>query len=375
MKTVYLDYAATTPVIQPAKDAVIKYLNTFYNPSSAYAGAREVREAVEKARADIASCIGALPEEIYFTSGSTEGNNIAIQGGIKAVSGRFITTNIEHPSVMNLVDKYPDNCYVLDVKYDGSIDLRELESALDFNDFVSIMLINNEIGYIQPMHDIAKRVKRHKGIIHTDATQAIGHIPIDVRELDVNILTASGHKFGAPKGVGFIYIRKGTHIPSLTLGGGQENGFRSGTENVGGIVAMAAALTQATKDLKRNTTHIQEISDYCIEKFESCGFSYSFNFTSNNHYAGIVNVCLMGTRGEEVVEFLSQNDVYISSGSACHSHDDKPSHVLLAIGCTTEQAESSIRISIGNDTTKAEIDRLFEVLNLYYTLRGEDNID
>lgn len=373
MGIIYLDHAATTPVVDVAKKAVNKYMDLFYNPSAAYASAREVREAVEKARKDIADCIGALPEEIYFTSGATEGNNIAIQGAMKVCSGRFITTNIEHHSILNQVALYPDNSYTLNVGYNGAIDMRDLEAALDFNDVVSIMLINNEIGYINPLHDISKKVKRHKGIIHTDATQAVGHIPIDVRDLDVNILTASGHKFGAPKGVGFIYIRKGTHIPPLTYGGGQEFGLRSGTENVCGIVAMAEALKFATNNLKDNQKYITNLGNYCINKFETSNYHYGFNFNPENHYAGNINVCLIGTRAEEVVEFLSANGICVSSGSACNTHDGTPSHVLIAIGLTEEQAEASIRISLSATNTREDIDKLFSVLDMYYRIRGEED--
>lgn len=373
MGIVYLDHAATTPVIDVAKKAVNKYMDIFYNPSAAYNGAKEVRKAVETARQDIANCIGAFPEEIYFTSGATEGNNIAIQGAMKVCKGRFITTNIEHHSVLNQIKLFPDNYYVLNVKCFGAIDMQDLEAAVDFNDVVSIMLINNEIGYINPLHDISKRVKRHKGIIHTDATQAIGHIPIDVRNLDVNILTASGHKFGAPKGVGFIYIRKGTHIPPLTYGGGQEFGFRSGTENVCGIIAMAEALKFETNNLKDNQKYINNLSNYCISKFENGNYNYSFNFRPEDHYAGNINVCLIGTRAEEVVEFLSANNIYVSSGSACNTHDDKPSHVLTSIGLTDEQAEASIRISINETNTREDIDKLFNALDMYYKLRGEED--
>ena len=369
---VYLDYAATTPVVQAAKDAVNFYMDEYYNPSAAYLGAREVRAAIENARADIARCIGADPEEIYFTSGATEGNNIAIQGGMKIVRGRFITAETEHHSVLNLTSLYPDNNYIVKVGYDGGIDMNDLRCALDTNDLVSIMLLNNEIGYIQPVADIVKIVRKHKGVTHTDATQAVGHIPIDCHALGVDMLTASGHKFGAPKGVGFIYIRKGFHVPPLTLGGGQENEFRSGTENVCGIMAMAAALKEATEHIKENNKHISEINRYFVAQLANSNIIYSINNGETNHYNGNLSICFMNIRGEELVEFLSQNDIYVSSGSACNTHSDKPSHVLTAIGLTEEQAESSIRISIGNTTTKEDMDYLLQTLKFYIELRGDE---
>lgn len=373
MDIVYLDHAATTPVVDVAKKAFNEYMDLFYNPSAAYGAAREVREAVDNAREDIAKCIGALPEEIYFTSGATEGNNIAVQGGMKVCKGRFITTNIEHHSILNQVALYPENSYVVSVGYDGAIDMQDFCTALDFNDFVSVMLVNNEIGYINPLRDISKKVKKHKGIMHTDATQAVGHIKVDVRDLGVNILTASGHKFGAPKGVGFIYVNKGTHIPSLTYGGGQEKGLRSGTENVAGIVSMAEALKYATSNLKENNKYITNLYNYLIEKLDCSLINYSLNFTHENHYVGNVNLCLMGTRSEEVVEFLSVNGIYVSSGSACNTNDGKPSHVLTNIGLTEEQAESSIRISLNYTNTKEDIDRLLNTLNMYYDLRSDED--
>ena len=371
--SIYLDYAATTPVVQAAKDAVNYYMDSYYNPSAAYSGAREVRAAIENARAEIARCIGADPEEIYFTSGATEGNNIAIQSGMKIAKGRFITVNTEHHSVLNLTSLYPYNHYIIKTEYDGAIDMNDLRCALDYNDLVSIMLINNEIGYIQPIADIVKIVRKHKGITHTDATQAIGHIPVNCHDLGVDMLTASGHKFGAPKGIGFIYVRKGFHISPLTLGGGQEKGFRSGTENVCGIMAMAAALKEATGHIKENSRHISELNRYFVTKLANSDLNYSINNGETRHYDGNLNICFMGVRGEELVEFLSQNDIFVSSGSACNTHDDEPSHVLTAIGLTKEQAESSIRISIGNTTTKEDMDNLFQTLKLYMDLRSDES--
>lgn len=369
MKPIYLDYAATTPIVQCAKEAVKKYMAVFYNPSAAYSGAVEVRSDIENARNIIAKCIGADPEEIFFTSGATEGNNIAIQGLRHVTNGRFVTSEIEHHSVLNLAD---NDSYILHVDSNGFVRPNDLDGALDKGDIVSIMMVNNEIGTIQNIKEISRIVKKSKAFMHTDMTQAVGHIPVNCHDLGVDIATASGHKFGAPKGIGFIYIRKGLHVPALIQGGGQERGLRSGTENVCGIMAMAAALKYATDNIDKNLNHISEINNYLCTQLDNSEFNFAYNYANIDHYVGNCNVCFMNQRGEEIVEFLSANGIYISSGSACNTNDDEPSHVLMAIGLTTEQAEASIRISIGNDTTTEDIDKLIETLKTYFSLRRGD---
>lgn len=366
-RIIYLDYAATTPVLQCARDAAKKYMTNFYNPSAAYAGAREVRADIENARATIAKCIGADPEEIIFTSGATEGNNIIIQGVLKNPKARFVTSDIEHHSVLNLTDS---NTYFLHADYSGHVNSNDLIGAIDKGDLVSVMMINNEIGTIQPIKELAKIATRYGAYFHTDMTQAVGHIPINVHDLGIDFATASGHKFGAPKGVGFMYIRKGLKMPSLVYGGGQERGVRSGTENVPGIMAMAEALQYTTNHLAEISRHVQMINDYLCSKLDNSGFHFSYNYSNDNHYAGNCNVCFMNQRGEEIVEFLSANGIYVSSGSACTTADEEPSHVLRAIGLTDDEAEASIRISIAEQTSKEEIDKLISVLSMYFSLRS-----
>lgn len=370
MDSIYLDYAATTPVLQCARDAAKKYMSMFYNPSAAYAGAREVKADIEEARAAIAKCIGADPEEIIFTSGATESNNIIIQSVIKNGNGRFITSNIEHHSVLNLTD---NNTYLLRVDPSGHVDPDDLEGAIDKGDLVSVMMINNEIGTIQPIKEVANITKKYGAYMHTDMTQAVGHIAINVHDLGVDFASASGHKFGAPKGIGFIYIRKGLKVSPLVYGGGQERGLRSGTENVSGIMAMAAALQYMTDNLDKNLKHIAEINSYLCDQLDHSGFHFAYNYVITDHYVGNCNVCFMNQRGEEIVEFLSNNGIYVSSGSACTTADEEPSHVLKAIGLTDEQAEASIRISIAEQTTKEEIDELIKVLRMYFSLRRSDD--
>ena len=371
MKPIYLDYAATSPVAQCAKEEVIKYMDLFYNPSAAYAGAQTVRQAIEEARASIASCVGADPEEIFFTSGATEGNNTIVNALLHNISRNFITTDIEHHSVLNLAN--PES-YTLHVDYAGLINPTDIVGAIDNNDLVSVIMVNNETGMIQPIKDIARVVLKGHGYMHTDMTQAVGHIHIDCHDLNVDFATASGHKFGAPKGVGFMYIRKEVQclISPFMIGGGQEFGMRSGTENVAGIMAMAAALKQSTDSLDANLKHIKSISAYLKDELTESGINFSYNHPDENHYNGINNICLIGNRSEEVVEFLSSNNIYVSSGSACNTHDDQPSHVLLAMGLTPEQADASIRVSVSAETTKEEIDALVKALKFYNSLRSDE---
>lgn len=370
--SIYLDYAATTPVLQCARDAAKKYMTNYYNPSAAYSEARAVKADIEKARATIAKCIGADPEEIYFTSGATEGNNIIIQGVLKSLGGRLVTSNIEHHSVLNLVD---ETSYLLRVDMFGRVDPDDLNGAIDDTDLVSVMLLNNEIGTIQPIKQLADIAKKSNTYIHSDITQAVGHIPVNVHELGLDFATASGHKFGAPKGIGFMYIRKGVKIPPLVYGGGQERGLRSGTENVPGIMSMAAALEYETDHLDENLKHITEIQKYLRKQLEKVliEYNWTYNYSVTNHYAGNCNICFSGYRSEEIVEFLSNNMIYVSAGSACNTESDEPSHVLKAIGLTDEEAESSIRISFGEKTTKEEIDALIMSLKAYFKLRGGDD--
>ena len=367
--SIYLDYAATMPTVQCAKDAAKKYMTIYYNPSAAYGNAREVRADIENARATIAKCIGADPEEIYFTSGATEGNNTIIQSIMQNPSSRFVTTDIEHHSVFNLTD---ENTFFLHANYEGHIKPRDLKGATDAEDLVSVMMINNEIGTIQPIKDLAKITRKSRAYFHTDMTQAVGHIPVDCHDLGIDFATASGHKFGAIKGVGFMYIRKGLLIHPLIYGGGQEYGIRSGTENVPGIMSMAAALEYATKNLNKNLKHVEELHKYLRSQLERNKMIFSYNYPLENHYDGICNICFMGQRAEEIVEFLSNNMIYVSSGSACNTESGEPSHVLKAIGLTDDQADASIRISFGEKTTKEEIDALISSLKVYFRLRGGD---
>lgn len=368
-KTIYLDYAATTPVLQCARDAVKKYMTNFYNPSAAYAGAREVRADIENARATIANCIGADPEEIIFTSGATEGNNIIIKSLTNNPFVRFVTSDIEHHSVLNLTDV---TTYFLHADYTGHVNPNDLVGAIDKGDLVSVMMVNNEIGTIQPIKELAAIAKKSGAYFHTDMTQAVGHIPVNVHDLGIDFATASGHKFGAPKGIGFIYIRKGLKVLPMVQGGGQERGLRSGTENVCGIMAMASALQYMTDNLDKNLKHIADINSYLCSKLDNSGFHFSYNYNNDNHYVGNCNVCFMNQRGEEIVEFLSANGIYVSSGSACTTADEEPSHVLRAIGLTDDEAEASIRISIAEQTSKEEIDKLISVLSMYFSLRSEE---
>lgn len=366
--SIYLDNAATTPVLQCARYTYIKYMDNFYNPSASYTGARKVREDVEKARATIAELVGADPEEIYFTSGATEGNNTVIKGCLNQTGGRLVTSNIEHHSVLNLVD---NSSYVIKADLLGHIDPYDFDDAIDDTDIVSIMMVNNEIGTVQPIKKVVEVAKIHNAYVHTDMTQAVGHIPVDCHDLGIDFATASGHKFGAPKGIGFMYIRKGVHIPSLLIGGGQERGQRSGTENVAGIMAMAEALKYNSNKIVDNNQHLRLLQSYLLSKLREEKFDFFMNSTTMpKDYAGIFNICMRGLRSEEIVEFMSTLGIYISAGSACNADNGEPSHVLRAIGLTDDEAECSIRISMSLATKKDEIDSFVNALKTFVDIKA-----
>ena len=367
---VYADNAATTAVSKTALDAMMPYLTDYYgNPSSLYAFAQKAKEALEEARATVASIIGAEPREIYFTSGGSEADNQAIVSMAKfgALKGKkhLISTKFEHHAVLHTLkalEKQGFEVTLLDVHEDGIVRLEDLEAAIrEDTALVTIMFANNEIGTIQPIKEIGE-LCRSKGIpFHTDAVQAMGHIPVNVKEMNIDLLSMSGHKFHAPKGVDVLYAKRGLPLFNIIEGGAQERGKRAGTENIPGIVALAAALKESVEHMEENTAKIIPMRDKLFAELSKIPHS-KINGSLEHHVPGTVNMCFEGIEGESLLLMLDMNGICASSGSACTSGSLDPSHVLLSLGQPHEVAHGSLRLSIGEYNTMEEIDHIIEVV-------------
>ena len=365
---VYADNAATTAVSKTALDAMMPYLTDYYgNPSSLYAFAQKAKEALEEARATVASIIGAEPREIYFTSGGSEADNQAIVSMAKfgALKGKkhLISTKFEHHAVLHTLkalEKQGFEVTLLDVHEDGIVRLEDLEAAIrEDTALVTIMFANNEIGTIQPIKEIGE-LCRSKGIpFHTDAVQAMGHIPVNVKEMNIDLLSMSGHKFHAPKGVGVLYAKRGLPLFNIIEGGAQERGKRAGTENIPGIVALAAALKESVEHMEENTAKIIPMRDKLFAELSKIPHS-KINGSLEHHVPGTVNMCFEGIEGESLLLLLDSKGICASSGSACTSGSLDPSHVLLSIGLPHEVAHGFLRVSIGEYNTVEEIDHIIE---------------
>ena len=367
---VYADNAATTPVHPTAVEAILTCLNEEYgNPSSLHTVGQRAKERLDQARETVARCLGAEPREIYFTGGGSEADNQALLTGavLGARKGKkhLITTAFEHHAVlhsMKRLEKQGFTVTYLDVHADGVVRPEDVAAALtDDTALVSIMLVNNEIGTIQPVAEIARLCHEKGVLVHTDAVQAVGHIPVDVKALGVDMLSLSGHKFHAPKGVGALYCRKGIRPEILIEGGAQEFGRRGGTENLPGIVAMAAALREATENLPREMEQVTALREKLIDGLAQIPHS-RLNGHRSLRCPGTVNFCFEGIEGESLLLWLDAKGVAASSGSACTSGSLDPSHVLLALGLPHEIAHGSLRLSLTADNTEAEVDHILEVV-------------
>ena len=367
---VYADNAATTSVSKTALDAMIPYLTTQYgNPSSLYSFAQKAKEALEEARKTVADIIGAEPKEIYFTSGGSEADNQAIVSMAKfgAIKGKkhLISTKFEHHAVLHTLkqlEKQGFEVTLLDVHEDGVVRLEDVEAAIrEDTALVTIMFANNEIGTVQPIREIGE-LCRSKGIpFHTDAVQAAGHMPLNVKEMNIDLLSMSGHKFHAPKGVGVLYAKRGMPLFNIIEGGAQERGKRAGTENIPGIVALAAALKESVDNMEANTAKIIPMRDKLFAELSKIPHS-KINGSLEHHVPGTVNMCFEGIEGESLLLMLDAKGICASSGSACTSGSLDPSHVLLSIGLPHEVAHGSLRLSIGEYNTMEEIDYIIKVV-------------
>ena len=365
---IYADNAATTKMSETAINAMISAMkDTYGNPSSLYVTGQKAKEAIEEAREKIASLIGARASEIIFTGGGSEADNQAIVStarlGARTGKKHIISTAFEHHAVLHTLEKLRKEGFeitLLDVHENGLITAEEVEKAIRPDTcLVTIMYANNEIGTIQPIAEIGAVCSSHKVPFHTDAVQAVGHVPIDVEKQNIDMLSSSAHKYHGPKGVGFLYVKKGVRITSLIEGGAQENGKRAGTENVPGIVSMAAALEEAVRDLEKNRDHLIPIRDRIIEGLDAIPHS-ALNGDREKRLPGNINFCFEGIEGESLLLLLDDKGIEASSGSACTSGSLDPSHVLLAIGRVHDVAHGSLRLSIGEDITEKDADYIVD---------------
>ena len=367
---VYADNAATTCVSKTALDAMMPYLTEQYgNPSSLYAFGQKAKEALEASRETVAHYLNADPKEITFTSGGSEADNQAIVSaarlGARKGKKHLISTQFEHHAVLHTLNKLEKEGFevtLLDPHRDGVIRVEDVANALhDDTALVTIMFANNEIGTVQPISEIGALCRERKVLFHTDAVQAVGHMPIDVKAMNIDMLSLSGHKFHAPKGVGVLYAKRGTVLTNIIEGGAQERGKRAGTENIPGIVAMAAALKESCDHMEENTAKIIPMRDKLFTELSKIPHSI-INGSLEHHVPGTVNMCFEGIEGESLLLMLDDRGICASSGSACTSGSLDPSHVLLSIGLPHEVAHGSLRLSIGEYNSMEQIDHICRVV-------------
>ncbi len=383
---IYMDNAATVRLKDEALTAMMPYLKGSYaNPGGIYDFAQRVRKDVAAAREDIAKAIGAHPTEIFFTSGGSESDNQAIRGVAELKSAslpHIITSSFEHHAVLNIC-RYLERKGLARVSYvnpdpSGFIDPDVLERQIEKDTvLISVMMVNNELGTIQPVRELGAIAKEHGILFHTDAVAATGHLPIDVKEMNIDLMSASGHKFGGPKGAGFLYVRANLKLPALIYGGSQERGRRAGTENVPGIIGMAAALKTMNDNMEKNLAKRRELDAYFygetgdgspfhINAVDHSLFCSGGNETGNRplfHLPGHFSLTLPGVNAEELIVRLGMKGICISAGAACASSDDEGSYVLKAVGLRGDALKSTIRISMNEDNTKEEIDTFFKELD------------
>ncbi|MDD6441134.1 MAG: cysteine desulfurase NifS [bacterium] len=378
-KLIYLDNAATTKMAPEVVEAMMPYLTEEYgNPSAIYSIGAKNKEVISKQREIIADMIGAKANEIYFTAGGSEADNWALKATFEAYGKKgkhIITTKIEHHAILHTaeyLEKQGAEVTYLDVDENGLVSLEELEAAIRPDTIlISVMFANNEIGTIEPIKEIGAIAKKHGVLFHTDAVQAFGQVPIDVDECNIDMLSASGHKLNGPKGIGFLYIRKGVKILSLIHGGAQERRRRAGTENVPGIVGFGAAVKKAKATMNEKSKYESELRDYLIERVLAEIPYARLNGHPTKRLPNNANFAFEFIEGESMLILLDMAGICASSGSACTSGSLDPSHVLLAIGLPHEKSNCSLRLTLSEDTTKEEIDFVVDKLKeIIERLRG-----
>ena len=367
---VYMDNGATTRVTEPVMAAMQPYFcEIFGNPSSVHGFGREARKAVEAARAQVAKAIGAQPREIYFTGCGTEADNWALRGAAYAnikKGKHIITTNFEHHAILHTckqLEKEGFEVTYMPVDHDGLITPEQLEAAIRPDTvLVSVMYANNEVGTIEPIPELAAVAKAHGVLFHTDAVQAIGHVPIDVKAQNIDMLSMSGHKFHAPQGIGALYVRQGVRLERLMQGGAQERGQRPGTENLAGIVGIGKAIELATEDVEGRAEKMAAIRDHMIDRIMKEIPHVQLNGHPTKRMCGNINVSFYFVESESILLHLDFKGIAASSGSACTSGSLDPSHVLLAIGVSHEHANGSVRLSLCEENTLEEADYVVDSL-------------
>ena len=371
---VYMDYNATTPLHPAVTRALIESFSMYGNASSMHTPGREARAKIEESREAVAAFIGAGPEEIIFTGGGSESNNTVLKlmtctdsdcRRCPATRREIITSAIEHPSVLNTIRILRGRgitCHIIGVDETGKIDLREFEEKIsDKTGLVSIMMANNEIGTIQDIKAISRIAREHGTLVHTDAVQALGKVPVDARELDVDFMSFSGHKLYGPKGIGGLYTRRGSPYCTLIHGGHQEDGRRAGTLNTTGIIGLGAAV-EAAVDFEAEAKREAELRDMLLCGIEASIPDISVNGHPTDTLPGTLNVSFAGAEGEAILLYLDMEGIYVSTGSACASGSLDPSHVLLATGMDAELAHGSIRFSLGRENTQEDVAYVLEKL-------------
>ena len=369
-KTIYMDNAATTRVLPEVFEEMKPYfLEQYGNPSSVYSFVNDAKKVVDQARVTISDFINAKPQEIYFTAGGSESDNWALKATAEAYANKgkhIITSKIEHHAILHTcewLERQGFEVTYLDVDENGRINPADVEAAIRPDTIlISIMFANNEIGTIEPIAEIGAIAKAHGVLFHTDAVQAFGQEPIQVDEMNIDMLSSSGHKLNGPKGIGFLYIRKGVKIRSFVHGGAQERKRRAGTENVPGIVGFGKAAELAFASMEERTARERKLRDYMISRFEKEIPYVKINGDREHRLANNVNACFRFVEGESMLIMLDMKGICASSGSACTSGSLDPSHVLLAIGLPHEIAHGSLRLTLGADTTKEQIDTTVDAI-------------
>jgi cysteine desulfurase len=369
-KFIYCDNAATTKVSDSVFEAMLPYLKEQYgNPSSIYKLGRDSKKAIEVSREKTAKALNVDPKEIIFTSGGTESDNWAIKSTAYRLRAKgkdhIITTVFEHHAVLHTCEQLEKDGFsvtYIPIGKDGLVNPKDIENAItDKTAIVSVMFANNEIGTVQPIKEISEICKAKKVIFHTDAVQALGNVPIDLKDCGVDLASFSGHKIHAPKGVGVLYIRKGILLPNFVFGGGQERAKRPGTENVAGIVGFGVAIENATADIQAKIDKLTPLRDKLIDGILKIPHT-RLNGSKEKRLCGNINISIEGIEGESLLLMLDMNGIAASSGSACTSGSLDPSHVLLALGLVHEVAHGSLRLSLGEDFTEQDVDYILEVI-------------
>ncbi len=368
---IYADHAAASPLCPEALEAMQPYLTgEFYNPSSLYAAARTARTAVRQARETVADCIGADPSEIFFTSGGTEGDNWAVKGiALSAMKDyrprRIVTQMTEHHAVLRTCESLRDlgfEVVCLPVDKKGVVSSASLRQALKMRTLlVSVMTANNEIGTLQPVSELAECAHASGALFHTDAVQAVGHVPLNLKYIPVDLLTASAHKFGGPRGVGFIYVRRGVSLPPYLHGGNQENGMRAGTENTAAVVGMAAALRKRVGVMAEEMSKKEHLRSLLIDRLLRHGLDFSVN-GDDKHLPGLLSVSFRDSDAEMILHRLDLAGIAVSAGAACNSAETELSHVIRALDMPTNFAKGTIRISLGAENTDDDVEAIAEAL-------------